>query len=217
MKAVIWDFDGTLYDTYPGMIRALMATLADFQLPGDADHLLIATKRDSMKKVFDDYAKAMNPSDPLTPRAKLQSTYNGHEPVLNADPQLFPDAEAAIKAVTAQGGVNLLWTHRDERAWRLLKRDHLDQEFIGGTTIDMHFKRKPDPESLLYLIHKYQLDPTQTLVVGDRKLDSEAAKAAKCWSLYLDVDELHDAPHADYTAKDMTTALPIVQQFMAAN
>ena len=217
MKAVIWDFDGTLYDTYPGMIRALMATLADFGLPGKPDELLVQTKRDSMKRVFDDYAKAMNPANSTTPRAQLQATYNAHEPVLNADPRLFPDAKVAIQTVTANGGVNLLWTHRDERAWRLLKRDHLDNEFIGGTTIDMHFKRKPDPESLLYLIDKYQLNPATTLVVGDRKLDSEAAKAAKCLSLYLDVDELHDAPHADYTAQNMTDALPIVREFMAVN
>ena len=31
----IWDFDGTLYDTYPIMLKALMKTFNDFDLQKD--------------------------------------------------------------------------------------------------------------------------------------------------------------------------------------
>lgn len=211
MKAVIWDFDGTLFDTYPGMVRALMATLDDYGIDGDADKLLIAIKRDSMKKVFDDMAATHH-----IDRQAIQETYNAHEVVLNADPRAYPGAATVIRAVQERGDMNLLWTHRDQKAWRLLKRDGLDDAFAGGTTIDMHFKRKPDPESINYLLAKFGLDPQQTLVVGDRRLDSEAAVAAGCHSLYIDIDGLHDAPHAEFTAPTLREALPIIVDFLEA-
>jgi HAD superfamily hydrolase (TIGR01509 family) len=209
LKAVIWDFDGTLFDTYPGMLRALMATLKDYGVQKDADQLLVAIKRDSMKKVFDDVALEYQ-----LDRSAIQKKYNEYEIVLNAEPKAYPGAATAIRAVQERGDMNLLWTHRDQKAWRLLKRDGLDDAFAGGTTIDMHFKRKPDPESINYLLAKFGLNPQQTLVVGDRRLDALAAIAAGCHSLYLDVDGLHDAPQAEFTAPDLRSALPIIVDFL---
>lgn len=208
MKAVIWDFDGTLFDTYPGMVRALMATLTDYGIEGNADDLLIAIKKDSMKKVFDEFALTYG-----LDRQALQATYNAHELVLNAEPEAYLGAAAAVRSVHNAGGVNLLWTHRDQKAWRLLARDGLKTLFAGGTTIDMHFKRKPSPESILYLLDKYRLSASETLVVGDRKLDAQAARAAGCHSLYIDVDNLHDAPDAEFTAPTLRAALPIIADF----
>ena len=38
------------------------------------------------------------------------------------------------------------------------------------------FKRKPDPESMMYLREKYQIN--SGLVIGDRPIDIEAGQAA---------------------------------------
>ena len=35
-RNLIWDFDGTLYDTYPQVATAMVAALADFNHPVDA-------------------------------------------------------------------------------------------------------------------------------------------------------------------------------------
>lgn len=207
-KTVIWDFDGTLFDTYPGMIRALVATLADYGITGDADELLKRTKFDSMKLVLDEYSRKYK-----LDRAAMQAKYTDYELVLNGNPQPYPGALAALTTVLLAGGTNLLWTHRDQKAWRLLRQHHMSGLFSGGTTIDMHFKRKPSPESINFLLTKFAASATQTLVVGDRKLDVEAGRAAGCATLYLDVDGLHDA-QATYTAGTLNAALLIINQFV---
>ncbi|KRM56088.1 HAD-IA family hydrolase [Lacticaseibacillus sharpeae] len=209
MATVIWDFDGTLYDTYPGMIRALVATLTAHNLPAEPHELLLATKYDSMKRVLDDAA-----SQHHLDRQQLQSEYNAHELVLNQDPMPYPGALAALSTVHVEGATNLLWTHRDQKAWRLLRQHQMSGLFAGGTTIDMHFKRKPDPESINYLLTKFGAKPETTLVVGDRQLDVAAGKAAGCHTLYIDVDGLHDAA-AEFTAPTLTAALPTIRQFVA--
>ncbi len=212
MKTVIWDFDGTLFDTYPGMIRALVTVLEAHQLPADAQELLKATKYDSMKRVLDDYAVKYDVA-----RTVLQAEYNANERRLNQNPQPYPGALAATSTVKVEGGMNLLWTHRDQKAWQLLRQNQMSGLFAGGTTIDMHFKRKPNPESVLYLLNQFETTATDTLVVGDRRLDVEAGAAAGCQTLYIDVDGLHDAPTATYTAPTLAKALPTIRQFVAGD
>ncbi|WP_155287226.1 HAD hydrolase-like protein [Lacticaseibacillus zhaodongensis] len=210
MKTVIWDFDGTLFDTYPGMIKALQATLSDYGTQdSDAHALLLAIKIDSMKKVFDDYAR-----EHQVDRKELQRVYNGYELELNADPKPYPGAGESLQAVHAAGGMNLLWTHRDQKAWRLLQRYGWKDLFAGGTTIDMHFKRKPDPESINFLLNKFNLQAADTLVVGDRYLDVAAGTAAGCNTLYLNVDGLNAAPAATWHADSLLEAEPLVRAFV---
>ena len=54
----------------------------------------------------------------------------------------------------------------------------MDKFFEEIITAEDRFKRKPDPEALLYLIDKYNMDKSQTYYVGDRHLDVECAKNA---------------------------------------
>lgn len=68
-------------------------------------------------------------------------------------------------------------THRlTESTWELLKEyqlAHLIEEVVG---IDQDFPRKPNPASLNYLIDTFHLERTDTMMIGDRRLDIEAGK-----------------------------------------
>lgn len=39
-KDIIWDFDGTLFDTYPGMVYAFKKALKDFGIEEKEDNIL---------------------------------------------------------------------------------------------------------------------------------------------------------------------------------
>lgn len=56
-------------------------------------------------------------------------------------------------------------------------------EIITG---DNHFARKPDPEALTYLLDKYELEPSQTAMVGDRPLDILAGQNAGVKTILFD-------------------------------
>ena len=53
-------------------------------------------------------------------------------------------------------------------------------------TSDNHLARKPDPEALTYLIDKYNLDPSETAMVGDRPLDIQAGQNAGIKTILFD-------------------------------
>lgn len=60
---------------------------------------------------------------------------------------------------------------------------------------------KPAPTMLLYAMHDHQLDPENTVMVGDSHKDEEAAKAAgvpfvKAENFFADVDRYKDLPEA---------------------
>ncbi|WP_288762840.1 HAD hydrolase-like protein [uncultured Lacticaseibacillus sp.] len=197
---VIWDFDGTLFDTYPGMMAALRAVLAGYGDQRTTEELLVAAKQDSVRAILRDFAQ----THPDTTLAGLDQAYHAKEHDTNLQPLPYPGARTALDAVVKAGGRNFLWTHRDDVAWRLLDRNDLRGLFAGGTTISMHFARKPNPESLLYLQREFGLSAHRTVVVGDRALDVAAGKAAGFATIYIDIDGLHAAPAATETVTALT-------------
>ena len=70
---------------------------------------------------------------------------------------------------------NFIYTHKGKNAYDLLKQLEISSYFSEVVTSENHFKRKPDPEAINYLIKKYNLNLNETYYIGDRKLDIEAA------------------------------------------
>lgn len=70
---------------------------------------------------------------------------------------------------------------------QLLEELGLSGYFIEVVTGDRGFARKPDPEALLYLIDKYDLDKENTYYIGDRLLDVQAAQRAGIQSISLQI------------------------------
>lgn len=81
-------------------------------------------------------------------------------------------------------------THRNESAKEILKRDGLLEYFKDFVTADDNFKRKPDPESLDYLLDKHQIDRKTAVMVGDRTLDVDAGHNAGIAGILFDPDGL---------------------------
>ena len=84
--------------------------------------------------------------------------------------------------IIQQGGRNFLISHRDDQVLEILQKTQIDPYFTEVVTATNGFKRKPDPESMLYLKDKYQIE--SGLVIGDRPIDIEAGQAAG-FSCYL--------------------------------
>ena len=58
----------------------------------------------------------------------------------------------------------------------ILEKTSIAAYFTEVVTSSSGFKRKPNPESMLYLREKYQIG--SGLVIGDRPIDIEAGQAA---------------------------------------
>ncbi|MGO2199687.1 MAG: HAD-IA family hydrolase [Pseudolactococcus laudensis] len=172
IKNYIWDFDGTLFDTYPVMLDALQQTIAKHGIQYDGD-LAYFIKKYSIRKFALDYA---------TP--EFINDYHALETKLQTDVKFYPQIPAILADIVNKGGQNFVVSHRDDKTYAYL--GELAPLFTEIITGDNHFARKPDPEALTYLLDKYELEPSQTAMVGDRPLDILAGQNAGVKTILFD-------------------------------
>ena len=194
--ALIWDFDGTLLDTYPPMSRDLQKTMEDLGVSLPLSELL-ARFQISRGEVL---AYCADKSG-LTPEA-VDRAYRDHVARQGHPPaEVFPRVEDILARFRAAGGRNLLFTHRSESVHLYLERTGLTGYFTDVVSCGTAFARKPDPAGNLYLIRTHGLDPARTLAVGDRELDVLAGKRAGTGACLFRGSGAATA--ADYQIQDM--------------
>jgi phosphoglycolate phosphatase-like HAD superfamily hydrolase len=148
---VLWDFDGTLFDTYPCYVRTLCEVIG-----GNVNEETMMKK---MKKSFGfaiDFFKI--------PKEVV-------EKYIEVENALPPDTKPPfpyVKEVLSQTSLNVIMTHKPREEVQTMLNyygwEHLFTEIVCG---DDGYPRKPNPESYHYLHNKYHID----LAVGDRKID----------------------------------------------
>lgn len=209
LKNLIWDFDGTLFDTYPFMVtsfsKALQAHKID-EIEIDPDAIYEQMRVYSLRSAITKYSARFG-----LDQAELLKTYQSFEKdeVQLAKP--FTGVKANLQKIIDNGGQNALLTHRNQQALSLLERFDLTQFFTGFVTSDNHFKRKPDPESLNYLIEKLDLKRNETAMVGDRELDVQAGNHAAIKTILFDPDYLIEIENVDNVIHNYQALLPLIQ------
>ncbi|MEO1770856.1 HAD-IA family hydrolase [Candidatus Enterococcus ferrettii] len=191
MKNFIWDFDGTLYDTYPVMMDALMQALQDFKVEAERHQVYEMIKAESIRYLIEQQN---------LPEDSFNRVFHQYENQILKDSFPFSDAKQTLENLKLRGGRHFIVTHRTvEATWKLLKRDFLDnliEDIIGS---DSGYPRKPDPTSLNALIKNYGLDRKETIMIGDRKLDIEAGENAQIATCFYNRDHLDTQVNATYT------------------
>lgn len=196
---VIFDFDGTLFDTHESISQTIKLTfdalLPDRVPPQDSIHRLIASGAG-----LADTFQALHP-DPaaFTPAVETQwidqyrALYATHGQTLI---KAFPGAQALLAALTSRQIPIAIVSNKGVAAVKTaLERNGLagavpDDLIIGDKTPGA--KRKPDPASFVDVLlpvlrENYGLnavDPTSVLVVGDTLADVQFARnvgSKVCW------------------------------------
>ena len=175
-QQVFWDFDGTLVDTYPGMVKAFGEALVacgvnDFEI--DSEDIYRAMRQHSLGTAYQQFT-----AEYQVDRDRLSKIYEQLAAPLLNETEAFPGVAELLAAVVTNGGRNFLLTHRNRRALDRLTTLQLDQYFTGYVTKDDDYPRKPDPTSLLALCQQYSVDPHTAIMIGDRNLDVAAGHRA---------------------------------------
>lgn len=174
IKNLIWDLDGTLFDTYPSFVNAFQIVFRQYSLTIPEQRVL-ALARVSFQHCGDVIA-GENDLDVDEVMDRVGQVYIDL-PLATQPP--FPGVIESCQWALARGGKNVIVTHRRElTSLRLLEAFKMRGLFAGWITGDMGFARKPDPESFLAAIEKFGLKSEESLALGDRDLDLQAAQAA---------------------------------------
>jgi HAD superfamily hydrolase (TIGR01549 family) len=206
-KNLIWDFDGTIFDTYPEITRAFIDVLKkDYGIEYDYDKAYSLAKASisfCIESLADEFnIKREEFSENFKKRYFGELTY-GDKP--------FEGVEEVLKYTSERGG-NFLITHRgSESLTEFLKRNNFNKYFIEIVSSDANFPLKPDPASFNYIIDKYKLKKEETLGVGDRILDIEAANSAGIKSCFFD-SRGSKIGVANYNISKMSELLKILKE-----
>ncbi len=176
-KAVIFNLDGTLVDSAPGLLVATNALLREARRPpifrpdlermvGEGALMLIA-------RAFAATGPSVDPQ-PYLPR--WLELYDALGP---SGTTLFTGARETLTALDAAGCALGLCTNKPQRPTEtLLTALSLDGAFqvvLGGDAVP---RRKPDPDHVLQVLGGLGVAPSEAVFIGDSPADAAAARAA---------------------------------------
>ncbi len=202
-RALIWDLDGTLLDSYDAILAGLEETYAYYQLPFDRasikDYILKHSVQDLLVAVAAEYQ--LDVTDLNHRRAESLAEKN-------AQVLLMDGARDVLSWAKDAGIEQFVYTHKGENALVILQDLGLESFFTEILTSQSGFARKPDPEAAMYLIEKYGLHPEKIYYIGDRSLDIDFARNSQIQSInFLPSD--YEGNHQMKTLGDIPSVLSL--------
>jgi phosphoglycolate phosphatase len=187
IRAVLFDFDGTLVDSYPAIAASVNHVRAEHGLPPLEDSVV----RRFVGRGPENLLRHTVPNADL-PRDVL--LYRAHHPtVLRTGTRLLPGAVDAIAGLR-QLGLRIAVCSNKPREFtgQLLEYLGLSRAvelYLGPEDV---LKPKPAPDMLLAALHRLKLRPDEALYLGDMTVDIETARAARVsvWVVPTGSDDL---------------------------
>jgi phosphoglycolate phosphatase-like HAD superfamily hydrolase len=178
IRFLIWDADGTLFDTYPSITKAIGLALSDLGVAASTSRIS-RLARHSLRRCI-----AVLADEVGVDRGELSDRFSHHYALMPPRMQApFPGALRVCTYVRRHGGSNFIFTHRRRESLEALLSAHeLTDYFADYLAGDDGYPRKPDPAALEAIIQKHRLDRDEVLAIGDRDIDILTGNAAKVWT-----------------------------------
>jgi len=192
-RYIIWDFDGTLFNTYPYIASVIAEIMRNnYKIDLNLEEVQEWCKI-GLTSCFNKIALDFNLS-----LSEFQDLFN-KEYWVNIESQQtpFPRAEEILQYIQKNGGKNFIVTHRGIKSLsKLLSYYGMEEYFEKIITHEDSFPNKPDPASFLYLIDEYKLPREKVIAIGDREIDIQTARTINLKSCYFNpegkIQELAD-------------------------
>lgn len=205
MKLFIWDFDGTLLDTYPNITGYLRSALADcgYDVP----------QTEILEKMMVTIPHAIHYYSELYQLPDLRERYNRYYAgEATAPVSAFPKVKEVLQQVQKMGAANYIFTNRGTTIYPMLERAGILGEFKEiVTAADPNFVVKPAPDTIFYLMKKYGGTPENTVMIGDRCCDLESGYNAGCKTCHLLTPAVPQYPACDWRIRDFGEMLTLLE------
>lgn len=180
-RHIIWDFDGTLFDTYPCMTIALSAALKERGIAAPDEELYSLLKQ-TVGIALRYYQEKYGLDE------TLGEDFRRIRKSIEADVcRPYPGIRELLSDIVAAGKYNYICTNRGATLYPMLERQGMTGLFRDFATAEDGVALKPDPALNLMLIEKYSMNKAEAVIVGDRELDVVSGQRAGIVGLaYMD-------------------------------
>lgn len=176
-KAILFDFDGTIADTAPGIVHTMCVTFAHLGMPIPDEAAMRATIGLPLSKALQQ-ANHLSDADAALAADTYRQFFKSCEAGLIT---LFPQVKETLQQLREMGMRMAIVTSRNVESLQLvLSTHHIADYFEILVTNNDGLPHKPAPDMVLHLLNRMEISADQTLVVGDTTFDILMGNGAKC-------------------------------------
>lgn len=180
MKHAVFDLDGTLVDSLPGIAEGLNRALASLGLPPHApDRVRGMVGRGARMLCAEALRASPCPFDEERVEGLLEAFGREYPHTWEAGTVPYPGMAAMLERLAATGFRLAVLSNKPHPVTVPLVR-HIFPAIPFDTVLGFsaRFPRKPDPAALLSIVSSWGVEPRQVAMVGDSVHDAATARAA---------------------------------------
>jgi phosphoglycolate phosphatase len=174
MKNILFDFDGTLMNTWPGIEATLVASLQALDIPARDDSITRDLVGIPLKRVFEELL-----GDEPAKADLATKKYRELFPVVGmSGARPFEGIIGMLEELQAQIRTLFLVTARNEKITKQMMKEHGMAGFFTWVRGEQEDEVSDGKAHMVAeVLQKYSLNPQDCVMVGDRRYDVEAALA----------------------------------------
>lgn len=195
-KAIIFDWDGTLFNNVPAIKTATQDVLDQFEIKGVSADNAVEEFLDLMEKIdTSDLSKVVLNSyklleeisfiSDLTYTEKLQALFMIYSRYkrYSENSQLYQGTELLLKQLSKKYDLAIFTSTKKQSVYDYLDKFGIKAYFKSVLSVDDVTNPKPHPEGIYRTIDFLNHDPNNIIYIGDLKTDIIAARAANVNSI----------------------------------
>ncbi|MEO5627517.1 MAG: HAD-IA family hydrolase [Candidatus Saccharimonadales bacterium] len=213
IKAVVFDVDGTLIDSQEMVLKAYKHVAESHGVrPPTHDEIMVY-----MGKSVRDISSGLFPDHDPEIISKMSTGYvaeNAHKVMaFSGLKELFDTLKnRGIKLAVVTGG--------DHNVHAVLKSHDIEQEFTSIVHTGRITNSKPDPEGIRLALDECQVEPLNSVMIGDMSYDILAGRNAKVAATVgvthgFGTKEDLEAAGADYILDSLSTIIEVIDRIEA--
>lgn len=174
IRAFIFDLDGTLVDSLPGIALALNHALTDAGLPTYPQNEVISFIGDGMKVLVE---RALQPHHPSLQTQVFESLQKHYQEDWKEGTTPYPGIVGLLKALRSADYPLAVLSNKPHQ----FTQEIVESLFPSGlfSRVQGHCEgiaKKPDPTSTLQIVSEWNLKPQEVAYVGDSTVDLKTAQ-----------------------------------------
>lgn len=177
IKAILFDFDGTLADTAPGIVNTMQETFKTMQLPVPTEEAI----RQTIGLKLEDGVKVLGRFDDATAQKGVAIYRELFMKIELSKIQIFPEVKETLTILQQMGIRMAICTSRGLNSLNfILTANNMNDYFEEIITASANLPTKPAPDMVFELLKRMNLTANEVLVVGDTTFDIEMGHNAGC-------------------------------------